>query len=324
MFNLPTSLTQAAQLLGRDAVELESELAEARRKLLARRQARVAPGLDDKVLVSWNGLAIDALARAGAALDEPRYTQAAAEAAAFLCERMRRPDGRLLHTWRRGAAKLDAYLDDYACLANALVSVYESTFAERWIEEAIQLAETMRRHFWDDAGGGFYFTADDHEALIARNKDFFDHSVPSGNSMAAYALARLGKLTGRGDLWELAERTLAASAGVIEQAATAAGQALVALDYFLGPTPEIVIVGDPAAGETAAAIADLRRRYIPNKAVACREAPERGGSALAAAFRGKVAGEPPPAVYVCENFACQAPAHGPSAAKRAWDSLAAT
>ncbi|MEX2187285.1 MAG: thioredoxin domain-containing protein [Pirellulales bacterium] len=318
ILNLPKTLAQSAKLLERDERELAAELADARAKLLAERSKRLRPGLDDKVLVAWNGLAIDAFARAGAALGEPRYTQAAVQAATFLLDSLRREDGRLLHTCKEGVAKLDAYLDDYTYLAGALVSLYEATFDERWVDEALALVEIVRQHFADADAGGFFFTADDHEQLIARNKDFLDQSVPSGNAVAATALVRLAKLTGRGDLLDEAERTLRAGLGVMQKAPTAAGQLLLALDLYLGPTFEIAIVGDAAAPATAEVIADLRRRFIPSKVVACRARPDEGGESLRAIFDSKSVGDDPPAVYVCRDFVCDPPLHGADAASQAW------
>ena len=188
----------------------QAELAESRAKLLRRASASaVRPGLDDKVLVSWNGLMIAALAQAGSVLGEPRYVAAAAKAADFVLTRMRRADGRLLHTYRDGQARFDAYLDDYACLANALVTLYEATFDERWIDEAVRLADIDAGPISaDHEQGGFFFTADDHETLVARPKDVQDSSTPSATAMAATVLVRLGKLTGRSDYLTAADETL--------------------------------------------------------------------------------------------------------------------
>ncbi|HEX7379249.1 MAG TPA: thioredoxin domain-containing protein, partial [Pirellulales bacterium] len=168
ILNLPKTLEQASRILSRDTAELAAELAESRAKLLAVRNQRVWPGLDDKVLVSWNGLMIDALASAAAALGEERYLRAARAAADFILDKMRREDGRLSHSWRAGQAKLDAYLDDYACLANALVSLYEAGFEERWIDAAAQLADILLADFEDHEAGGFFYTATGHEQLISR------------------------------------------------------------------------------------------------------------------------------------------------------------
>jgi uncharacterized protein YyaL (SSP411 family) len=321
ILNLPKTFEQCAVLLSRDASELERELAESRRLLFDARSKRVRPGRDDKVLASWNALAIDALARAGAALDEPQYRDAAVRCASFILSNLRKDNGKLLHTWRGGVAKLDAYLDDYAGMVNALVSLYEATFDERWIDEAVRLATVMLDDFSDDEAGGFFYTAAGHETLITRPKEWQDGSTPSGNSLAATGLLRLAKLTGRDDFADAGQRTLRGGAAVMRQVPMAAGQLLIAFDFWLGPTPEVVIVGDPASAETARAIADLRRRFVPNKVVACRAQANDGSAALSALFAGKSAGGAAPAVYVCQNFSCQAPVSGVEATLRTWDEM---
>lgn len=323
ILNLPKTLAQCASLRGWDVSELERELAQSRAELLKVRDQRVRPGKDDKILVSWNALMIDALARSGAALDEPRYLAAAGNAADFLLAKLRRPDGRLLHSWRHGHAKLDAYLDDYAYLVNALVSLYEATFEERWIDRAVELADGMLAHFADKQGSGFFFTADDHEQLIARNKDLHDSSVPSGNAMAATGLVRLGKLTGRQDYLEAARGTLQMMAALLEKTPNAAAQALIALDLLLGPTPEIVIVGDLQQPATKDALQSLRQRFLPNQVVACRPVNGSGArsSHLDPLFEGRTGGSGGPTVYICQDFACQAPVAG-DAIEATWQKLA--
>jgi uncharacterized protein len=321
ILNRPKTLAQCAQILGRDETDLRRELDESRAKLLAEREKRVRPGLDDKVLVAWNGLMIEALAQAACVLDEPRYRSAAARAADFILTKMRRQDGRLLHSWRAGSARLDAYLDDYTALAGGLVSLYEADFCERWIEEAVRLAELVLELFRDRERGGFFFTASDHESLITRQKDLYDNAVPSGNSMAALALLRLGKLTGRQDFLDAAEGTLRAGAALVEQAPRAAGQMLLALDMYLGPTPEIVILGDAGQADTAAALQSLRHRYLPNRVIACRAPAAQQSGPLDPLFEGKTLDGPQPGVFICQNFACGQPVFGRDAAIAAWDQL---
>ncbi len=208
------------------------------------RNQRVRPGLDDKILVSWNALMIDALARASGVLQQPTYLTAAMRAADFIWKNMRDNRGRLLHTWRHDQAKLNAYLDDYAYFINACVSLYEASFQERWVETAVELADDMLAHYADPAGG-FFFTSNDHEQLIARQKDLQDSSVPSGNSMAAYALQRLGCLTHRDDYVTAATGTLQQAVSLMENSPTAAGQMLLAADWQIGPDEQWVFVGDP-------------------------------------------------------------------------------
>jgi hypothetical protein len=321
ILNLPKTIEQCASLRDWDLEELKSELAESRGKLLEVRDRRVRPGKDDKVLVSWNALMIDSMARAAGILDESRYLDAATKAAEFILCEMRRPDGRLLHSWRHGQAKLDAYLDDYAYLTNAFVTLYEASVEEKWIDEAVALANIVIAHFRDSRSGGFFFTADDHEQLIARNKDIHDSSVPSGNSMTATSLIRIGKLTGRNDFLEAAHETITNAVGVMRQSPTAAGQMLVASDMFQGPMKEIAILA-PSDNDVISAANGLRRRYIPNRVVAARTAASATPSAnLNPLFEGKSA-EGDVAVYVCENFACQQPVLGHDAIDDLWTQLA--
>ncbi len=320
ILNLPKTLAQSAMILGMPLEDLRDLLASSLQKLFAAREKRVHPAKDDKVLVSWNGLMIDAMARAGAALGEPRFSGAASRAADFIQQNLMRSDGRLLHTWRTGQAKLDAYLDDYACLANGLVSLYEATFDAARLVEATRLADLMLEHFADEKNGGFYFTADDHEQLIARNKEIADSSTPAASAMAAMALVRLAKLSGEKKYHEAAERAIAAAASLLKQAPTAMGQTLLALDFQLGPTYELVVAGDLAAAEVRASLIDLRRRFLPSKvlAAAAPDAPPL----LVPLLVGKSSDAPTPTLYVCEGFTCQRPAKGPAEIAAKLDELA--
>ena len=318
ILNLPKTIAQAAKILGRSEEELDAELAASRKKLFAVREKRVHPGKDDKVIVAWNGLMIDALARAAAAMNEPRYAEAAGKAADFIRGSLCREDGRLLHTWRHGKAKLDAYLDDYACLANGLISLYEATFDAVRLEEASRLLDIVLNHFIDKSGGGFFFTADDHEQLIARTKDATDASVPSASGMTAYALVRLGKLTGDQRYLDAATNTLEAAAGLMRQHPTGMGQTLLALDLQLGPTYELVFAG----GTDDPALANLRRRYLPNKVLAAALPGAEPPALLKDLLAGKTMADDKPTLYVCEGFTCKAPAEGTAAIAAALDHLA--
>src|SRR5262249_45756473 len=149
----------------------------------------------------WNGLMITAFATAAQVFQRPDYAADAARAAGFILARMRGPDGRLLRTYSTGhEAKLNAYLEDYAYLLEGLAALYEATFEPRWLEEALGLARVMIEQFWDEVGGGFFYTGRDHEALIARGKDPHDNATPAANSVAVTALSRLVQLTGKTEL----------------------------------------------------------------------------------------------------------------------------
>ncbi len=186
----------------------------------------------------------------------------------------------------------------------------------------MQLTDVMLAAFDDRQRGGFFFTAADHEELITRQKDLYDNAVPSGNSMAALVLVRLGKLTGESKYLEAAAGTLRAAAELAERSPQAAGQLLMALNMYLGPTPEIVVLGDLSDADTAAALAALRQRFVPNKVLACRVPNAPLAGPLEGLFAGKTLDGPPPAVYICENFSCQAPVYGRDAALAVWGKLA--
>jgi hypothetical protein len=280
----------------------------------------VRPGRDDKVIVAWNGLLIDVMARAGGALNKAEYVFAANAAGTFILENMCRDDGRLLHTWRGGTAKLDAYLDDYASLANSLVSLYEATFNEEWVDKAVRLMDIVLDKFADSAGGGFFYTAADHEQLIARTKELTDSSTPSGNALAATALLRLGRLLGRSDYLDTAERTLAAALPIMQRAPMAAGEMLLALDGYLGPAYELVVVGDFQNPDAQAVFPRVYGHYLPRSVLALRYRDPSNTAAHRSAlldelFAGKESPDGRPVLYVCQNFACQEPAVGLEAIK---------
>jgi uncharacterized protein YyaL (SSP411 family) len=264
-------------------------------------------------------MAIEALAVGAQVLGDARYAVAAARAADYLLAHLRTPEGRLLRTARSGRAKLAAYLEDYAYLANGLVSLYEADFNPRWLAEAEALAGAMLEQFWDPAEGGFFFTAADHESLIARNKDPQDGAIPSGNAMAATALVRLALFTGRSDFSEKAEQTFRLFRGLMAETPHAAAQMLIALGIHLGPTDEVAIVADPSSAAGAETVRILHERFRPDKIVAllspndAEVAPPR-----IPLLEGKTAGPKGARVYLCRNFACAAPFDGSEAFRAAW------
>ena len=311
---------QHSKMLGVPQGELQRRLRESRQKLFVIRTRRVWPGRDEKILTAWNGLMIAAFAEAGQALENPKYTTAAEKAAAWILDHMRTPDGRLLRTTFAGAApKLNGYLDDYAYLIDALVSLYEATFEPRWLTAALDLARVMGEQFWDDGDGGFFYTGKDHERLIARTKDPHDNATPSGNAMAVTALLRLAKLTGRTDLQHKAERTLTLFAGLMRGSPMAAGQMLIALDFDLGPVREFAVVGDPANAETQQVLRLIRQRFRPHKVVCgkrgvgSRSQAQLGNESEVEKMVPLLANRSAQGVvttYICENQTCQAPVVG--------------
>jgi uncharacterized protein YyaL (SSP411 family) len=285
---------------------------DARRRLLERRGSRVRPGVDDKVLVAWNTLAVQALAEGGRAFGERRYVEAALAAADFILGSLRRSDGRLLRAWRAGRTSGPAYLDDYAGLASACLSLYMSTFDVRWFKEARGLADEMVRLFADRDRGGFFQTGSDAEELIVRPKDLMDNAVPSGNSSAADLLQRLALLTGDAEYERLGVSALRLVRDLMERAPTGMGNALCALDLYLGPSREVAVVGELDSDAARALVDVVWRRYLPNVVVAA-SAPEDQAAAEAVALlagRGVVDGRA--AAYVCERFVCRRPTSEPA------------
>ncbi len=309
------TFAQLAALHGVAELKLRDFLAECRRKLLAVRDKRVRPGLDDKVLTAWNALMITAFATAAQVFDEPAHALVADKAADFLLTKMRAADGKLLRTWSAGhAAKLNAYLEDYAYLVEALVTLYEATFETRWINEAVALSEKMIEQFWDEQGGGFFYTGRDHERLIARGKDPHDNATPAGNSVAALALLRLAELTGRNELREKAETALRLYRDLMDERPFATAQMLLALDFYLGPVKAFAVVGE--GEEARRVLRAIHGEFRPNKVIAvCRpNAPDAVGQLSLLA--GKAAVDGKATLYVCENFACRAPVVGAEAIEK--------
>ncbi len=300
------SLEQLAAQLGRQPDELREQLQAAREKLFAQREQRVHPGKDDKVLTSWNGLMIAALAKGAQVLGEDRYRQAAERAVRFIFSRLRRADGRLLARYREGEAAYLAYLDDYAFLIWGLLELYQASFEQRYLRDALALQGELNRLFWDDAAGGFFFYGRDGERLIARPKEVYDGATPSGNSVSAYNLIRLYHLTGQTEWLTQAERLLASFAGTVRQYPPGHSFALLSLQALLHGYRLIVLAGRRADPQTAALLSVLREAYHPLQAVVLND-PEQPLQQLAPHTADKTMREGQATAYVCENFACQAP-----------------
>jgi len=321
---------ETAKHFGRNSGEIGRLLDQAKVELRELRAKRPRPHLDDKVLTDWNGLMISSLAFGSRVLDEPRYGEAAQRAADFILAKMKREDGRLMHRYRADRTvpseqapdrrltkryrdqdvSIPGFLEDYAFFANGLMDVYEATFDIRYLEEARFLLKEMHRLFWDDASGGFYLTGSDAESLILRAKDLQDGAIPSGNSVAALAMIRLGRLTLDRDLESWTASTLDAFSARIAEYPSAYAQMLNAIDFAVGPSTEVVISGDPAAPETQAMVREAFRAFIPNKVVAlCPIDPNerKRMEALSPFVAKQVPMGGKPTAYVCQNYMCKLP-----------------
>jgi uncharacterized protein YyaL (SSP411 family) len=275
-------------------------LAEIRRRLLEVRSHRVRPGLDDKRLTSWNALMISALADAGAVLERPDYLEAAVGCAEFVLRDRRTDAGDLLRT-----ARVQAFLEDYAYLLEALISLYEATGDPRWFGEATAVAGVMIARFSDPERGGFFTTADDHEPLAVRRKDLEDSPIPSGNSAAAFGLLRLALLAGEGSYERHALGVLRLMFPLAVRHPLAFGHLLGVADFYMAPVKEVAIVGpNSEAGELLRVV---RGRYRPHVVLAT--GPADGVPLL----QGREPVDGHAAAYVCEHFVCQAPVTSPEA-----------
>jgi hypothetical protein len=236
------------------------------------------------------------------------YTAVASQNAEFLYQTMRRDDGRLYRTWKVGtAARYNAYLEDYAYLADGLLALYQTTFEEKWFVWARELADGMLAHFQDTAGGGFFDTSDDHENLIHRPKDVQDNATPSGNAMAALVLLRLTLYTGEGHYWDVAQQAISALYGAMLQYPNAFAHWLTAATLLLGEPQEVAIIGQPGTADTDALLDVVFAQYRPNLVVAVGE---NGDTIPLLANREQRDGRA--TAYVCRRFVCQQPITDPS------------
>ncbi|MFS8086107.1 MAG: thioredoxin domain-containing protein [Acidobacteriota bacterium] len=259
ILNVKKTIEEVADKNGISVDQLRGSLATGRRKLFEIRERRVKPGRDEKVLTAWNGLMLSSFAEASAILGRPDYRKVAEANAGFLLKHLQR-DGLLLRTYKAGEAKLNAYLEDYACLIDGLISLYEATGTLKWIESAISLVDRMIVEFWDEDASGFFFTGKSHEELIVRSKEFLDNATPSGNSIATLSLLRLSVLTGNESYRRFATTVLRLMGDQIRRYPSAFGLALTALDFYLGEPVEIAVVGEPADARMAELLRALWRK----------------------------------------------------------------
>ncbi|HEX2089495.1 MAG TPA: thioredoxin domain-containing protein [Actinomycetota bacterium] len=304
----PFALERVADEAGLSPNDLLDSVQRAQAVLFDARERRVRPATDDKILVAWNGLAISALGEAGRAFGMERFVDAAVEAADFVLERLRRKDGRLLRAWRDGRTSGPAYLDDYAMLAEACLTLYETTFDARFFTTARSLCDDILAMFRDSERGGFFQTGSDAESLVVRPKELFDNAVPSGNSVAALVLQRMALLTGEDEYERAGVSALRLVRDFAIQSPTGFGYALTALDFYLSPVREVAIVGTPGADDTERLVNEVHGRFLPNVVLAVAAPGDEGDIEL---LRDRPARDGKATAYVCERFVCQQPVTEP-------------
>lgn len=288
--------------------ELLETVARVKPMLYRVRQRRVPPGLDDKVITSWNGMMISAIAEAARVFGDDRYRDGAQRTADFLLRTHVRSDGRLLRTSRAGRAHLDAYLEDYAYLAEGLVDLYEAAAAESYLHAAARLADNLMTDFVDDEQGGFFTTAKNHESLIIRAREGADGATPSANAVAASALARLSYHFDRPDWRDAAIDAVRAYGRQIARYPRAFAKSLAVVDFLTEGPAELAFVGDERQDGFRALRQTVADCYLPNRIVATSQP---GASSSLPLLKDKRAVAGKPALYICRNFSCQEPVTDP-------------
>ena len=299
------TIEQAAKLFNKDRDDVEACMADAKRKLFGAREKRVKPFRDEKIITSWNGLMISALAEAIKVSFNKKYLDAANRTVELIFTKMFR-NGLLLHTYKDGEGKVLGFLDDYAFLSVGLLDLYESTLDQSCLHRSIELAETMVQQFWDEAQGGFFYTGISHEQLISRAKPVFDASVPSGNAKATELLLRLYYFTGRSEFFERAEKVLRSYAHWMEKQPFGFAHMLCTLDFYLKKPKEVVIIGSPEDNRTTDLVSAVQSLYIPNLTLRL-VGPDEPLDTLSSTLIGKTQIAANPTAYVCHDYTCSAP-----------------
>jgi len=307
ILHLKESLSNLARELNFEEQDLRVKLEVIREKLFNVRVKRIHPHKDDKILTDWNGLMIAALARGAQILSEPLYLKVAEKAAKFILNDLRKPNGRFFHRYRDGSREIDAYLDDYAFFVWGLLELYETTFDNFYLKTAIELNKAQIEHFWDESIGGFFFTADDGEKLLIRQKEIYDGAIPSGNSVSMLNLLKLAQLTWDHDLEQKADYLNRVFAESVKNNTAAYSNLMVAIDFALGPTYTLVIAGDTNSQDTKEMLNAIRENFIPNKSIIFlpteQSSPEILDIAEFAKYYEQVDGKA--AAYICINQTCK-------------------
>jgi len=306
---LKKPLYELAPDLGFSPAKFQSQIEEIRKKLIAFRAKRIHPSKDDKILTDWNGLMIMALSKASQALDEPEYAATAMKTADFIIDHLIDSEGRLFHRYRQGETSIPGFLDDHAFFIWSLKELYETVLDAKYLRHAIGLTKNMLAHFWDQEHGGFYSTADYSETVLEKAKEIYDGAYPSGNSVAASALLFLARMTGRIEFEEKAAELMHTFSVKVARSPSLCTQLMIGLDFALGPSSEVVIVGDPREKDTNEFLRTVRTRFLPRKIVLFRSLIDRSPeiAALASFTKDMQADQAKATAFVCRNHVCNLP-----------------
>jgi uncharacterized protein YyaL (SSP411 family) len=309
IFHQTQSLDDFAAELDIPPQEFKEKTEKLKKQLFDERSKRVHPHKDDKILADWNGMMIAALAAGSRILNRPYFLAGAEQAAAFILDAMRDNAGRLMHRHRDGESSVDGLLDDYAYMVWGLIELYQASFNTGYLKEAVTLNSLMLKLFWDDDTDGFFLTAVDRDALLVRQKDIYDGAVPSGNSIALSNLLRLGRLTGNTDLDTKAKELVQAFSDPVMELPSGYTQFLNGVDFALGASREVVIVGDPASDTTQNMLDLLRSEYNPYMVALFKDSTASADemNALAPFTAEYKTIDNKATAYVCRDFSCEQP-----------------
>jgi len=288
--------------------EARARVESLRVKLYEKRETRVHPFKDDKILTDWNGLMISAFAKAAKILGDEAYAATATKAADFVLTELIDEEGRLLKRYRQGESGLTAHIEDYAFMIRGLLDLYETTFEVRYLEKAVELQAIADEFFLDEEKGGYFTVAEDAEQLIVRAKKLYGGAIPSGNAVSISNLSRLYRMTGNPGYAKRNDELIRAFSGEIGQQPMVYPVALCGLDFTFGPANEIVISGEKDSKDTRAMIDALRKEFRPNQVILLRT-PENADALakLAPYTETQLSINGKATAYVCRNFACKVP-----------------
>jgi len=308
ILHISTSIERLGKKFNESPNKIENILTNARMKIFQSRQKRIRPHRDDKVITAWNGLMISSLAYGGAALQEEKYIEAAKRSAEFILSTLYK-NGRLMRYYRDGQAVEKAFLDDYAFMILGLLDLYEASFNTKWLIKAKELGEEMIELFADIERGAFFLTGKDGEKLITRTKLSSDGAVPSGNSITALALLKLGRLTMNQHFTEQGGKVLEFFSSQLKESPAYSSAMLTALSFWLGPTQEIVIAGNADAPETKQMLKVVYDRFLPNPVVLFHDHGEAGSAIekIVPFIKSQISIDGKATAYVCENYVCKKP-----------------
>ena len=303
------TLEEIAETIEINQKELKKQITEIKNKIYNIRKKRIHPLKDDKILTDWNGLMIAALSKAGAVFQNSEYIKAAKKTSDFLKKNMINKDGKILHQYRNKKASISGFADDYAFNIWGFIELYEATFDIKYLQHALKLNNYLIKYFWDEENKGFNFTSKDEDQILMQTREIYDGAIPSSNSVMTMNLLRLGRLIGNTDFEEKASQILESFSSTVNDFPTGYTNTLIALNFSIGPSYEIIIVGIKNEKHTIEILNEIRNGYNPNKIVILKS-PEVIDSSFNDLFpftKNHIQIDNKTTVYVCKNYQCSKP-----------------